>query len=578
MLRSEKKVKDLKQSSIIFLQRLWKKKFKQLTTYRIIEYLFSIGLTIEHVKSINFELLVVFLREKSIISATKACLQRIHQLCIIRHGSQNSENINVNVRVFLASFMIAYHPTSVFEDIGTLEKALIEATIPLLTTFQNICKIIRISAKHSFQDVPYELTKDFLTMLFEYFKRFKAWKVPDEAKLTCRLKHALIALYQAKEHLPPNEPEDSKLKIELRVQIERLRNKLQQIAGVDALLKFDEQREINKNSVNRTNNLVSGRTYTSLPERLNNEQLAHELLVNPEFKLNDSYSVENPIFHRIRELFNQTFWNSLEDDLKYTIPSYTRVLRILIEIRDGINDLSGSREGSNILEIIDLDFIKQQTETRSYTWINCMQLISSIVVVIQRIQASHRDNETKEKWKLISEQMQEALINVNEQSRAFCKALEFLLNRTNALRIDAVNARLRLIAPVIKEHGIDYERGKFQDRLDNKTLTLERTQSWIRLNLRHEVALKAVDLEKLLEGKAFAFVHVHSAAILSLITNQTIIKTEMCPETLLFDVHRLSMLQQEFQYIVTSTTILVKVKHRVMIRKKNLRYGLYFRF
>ena len=37
-------------------------------------------------------------------------------------------------------------------------------------------------------------------------------------------------------------------------------------------------------------------------------------------------------------------------------------------------------------------------------------------------------------------------------------------------------SRLRLIAPVIKDHGIDYERGKFQDKLRDGTVTLERTQ------------------------------------------------------------------------------------------------------
>ena len=49
-----------------------------------------------------------------------------------------------------------------------------------------------------------------------------------------------------------------------------------------------------------------------------------------------------------------------------------------------------------------------------------------------------------------------------DHPRAFAKALEFLLNSMNLMRIDAANARLRLIAPVIRDHGIDYERGKFQ--------------------------------------------------------------------------------------------------------------------
>ena len=71
----------------------------------------------------------------------------------------------------------------------------------------------------------------------------KPWKVPDEIKLTNLIKHALIALYQALKHLPPDEPEDSKLnlKMEFNSIIPRLRSKLQQVAGINALKAFDEE-------------------------------------------------------------------------------------------------------------------------------------------------------------------------------------------------------------------------------------------------------------------------------------------------------------------------------------------------
>lgn len=262
---------------------------------------------------------MVFLREKKIISVSKACLQRIHLLCTFRHGSPSKALTpeNVNVRVFLAGFMIAYRPTHVFESMGALEHALLEAATPLLTTFQKICDTIRSSPGRCFQDVSPDLTKDFATLLFEYLKRFKAWKVPDEAKLTCRIKHALIALYQAEQHLPPDEPDDSKLKVEFRTQIERLRSKLQQIAGVEALQKFDEDRlsgalpgtcaaDGGASNGGGGGGGVGG-AYAALPGRMSNEQLAHELIVDPTFQLDESggCSVENPVFHRIRESFHQ---------------------------------------------------------------------------------------------------------------------------------------------------------------------------------------------------------------------------------------------------------------------------------
>jgi len=255
----------------------------------------------------SFESLVLLLREKRIISVTKACLQRIHLMSTFRHGSPSRalSPENVNVRVFLAGFMIAYRPTHVFESMGALEIALVGAATPLISLFEKICKLVH--AGGCFMTVSRELTKDFSTLLFEYLKRFKAWKVPDEAKLTCRIKHALIALYQAHDHLPPDEPEDSKLKIEFRTQIERLRNKLQQIAGKEELKKFDDNHSKGIIPGGKPDKSGGGGAYAALPGRMSNEQLAHELLLDPMFQLDEGggCSVENPVFHRIRESFHQ---------------------------------------------------------------------------------------------------------------------------------------------------------------------------------------------------------------------------------------------------------------------------------
>jgi len=146
----------------------------------------------------SFEALVVHLREKPVIAATRDCLQRIHLLSTFRHGSPSRalSPENVNVRVFLAGYMIAYRPTHVFESMGTLEQALYDATVPLIMTFEKICDALLASEGKCFADVPFELTKDFPTLLYNFLQCFKAWKIPDEAKLTCRIKHALTALYQ----------------------------------------------------------------------------------------------------------------------------------------------------------------------------------------------------------------------------------------------------------------------------------------------------------------------------------------------------------------------------------------------
>eukprot|EP00291_Cryptomonas_curvata_P028949 CAMPEP_0172213412 /NCGR_PEP_ID=MMETSP1050-20130122/37578_1 /TAXON_ID=233186 /ORGANISM="Cryptomonas curvata, Strain CCAP979/52" /LENGTH=610 /DNA_ID=CAMNT_0012894241 /DNA_START=380 /DNA_END=2212 /DNA_ORIENTATION=+ len=455
---------------------------------------------------------------------------------------------------------------------GTLEQALYESAISLLTAFQRILQCIRSASMHCFQEVPNDLTQYFPAILHQYLQRFKAWKVPDEAKLTCRIKHALVALYQAEEHLPPDEPEDSKLKVEFRTQIERLRSKLQQIAGDDALREFDEQFRAGQVNLSGADSCAGGTSgggagggaYAALPGRMTNEQLAHELLLDPGFQLDEGggYCSDNPVFHRIRQSFHQAFWDSLVDDLKLAPPCYVRVLRVLAEIRDGIVDLAGSSEWSGrIGEAVDLGFIKEQAELGLYGWDCCMRLIGSILAVIQRVQAPRRDDETRARWRQVGQAMQEA--TGEDQPRAFCTALEFLLDRVNAMRIDAANARLRLIAPVIKDHGVDYERGKFQDKLNDGSLTLERTRAWIRECLWHEVAAKAVGLAGLLSGQASAYASIHSAAMLALVADPAPLRADRCPETLLFDVHRLSLLQREFQRVVTSATMLVTATHGI---------------
>jgi hypothetical protein len=230
-----------KEKSVILLQRLWLNKFKSLTTFNIIKHYLLEGITISHVQTMGFDSLLNFIRSKIVISTSKACLKRIHLLCILRHGFSN-EFITPNIRIFISGFMIAYYPTDVFKNIGTLESKLIKTSISLLETFDKICEIIYKSDKHCFQDVPNELTKDFCSMLFLYLKYFKEWKAPNTNKLLCRIKHSLIQLYQVEKTIS----EDSiSIKEKIHINIMNLRNKLKEHGGLEELKKFDEYRQLN---------------------------------------------------------------------------------------------------------------------------------------------------------------------------------------------------------------------------------------------------------------------------------------------------------------------------------------------
>jgi hypothetical protein len=175
---------------------------------------------------------------------------------------------------------------------------------------------------------------------------------------------------------------------------------------------------------------------------LTNEHLAHELLFDMTFQLSDSGTcgMENQVNDRLRKSFHRAFWNSTVDDLRLTPPCYTRVLRVLAEIRDAIRELAGQREAVTIDEIVDISHIQQQAEVGAFTWQNCIDLVGGVVGVIHRIQPPARDSEMRELWTAMEQSMLSGCED-SEKPSVMCKALEFMQGRTNLLRIDAANAR-----------------------------------------------------------------------------------------------------------------------------------------
>jgi hypothetical protein len=111
---------------------------------------------------------------------------------------------------------------------------------------------------------------------------------------------------------------------------------------------------------------------------MSNEQLAHELLLKPTFQLTEATAGGCEVINeeRIRASFQEAFWKSLADDLWLSPPCYVRVLRVLADVRDGIAELAGEREASQMREVVDLDLIRQQTNAGVLDWTGCIGLVA----------------------------------------------------------------------------------------------------------------------------------------------------------------------------------------------------------
>ena len=243
------------------------------------------------------------------------------------------------------------------------------------------------------------------------------WKVPDEKKLSSRIQHALTALYSAEEKLPASEPADSQLRREFTTQIGLLRAKLSRVAGPEALEQFDSSRgapltggeaalthggaaltgggaALTHGGAALTHGgaagggvLASGWALRTVPGRLSNEQLAHELALDRTFQLDGSggSSSEDPLYRQIRNTFHLAFWDSLVGDLRLETPCYVRVLQVVAELREGLDTLRGTRNLGNFMQVVNVDYIRDQAERGLYNWLECRNLITTIFRVVQQV-------------------------------------------------------------------------------------------------------------------------------------------------------------------------------------------------
>ena len=670
------------------VQRAWKKQFKNKTTAKLIEAYLKEGMSIAKAKGISFQALVIRLKDKGLIQATKGILQRLHMLSTFRHGCDEAETTTaptpttalarataraqatarahnqeataqviaqadaaataergaereVNVRIVLAGFMIAIRPTHVFEAMTQMEQDLMAGALALWEDLERIVAAIHETPTQTFSAIAPELSKDFYRLLMEYLKLFHAWKVPDAAKLTSRITHALMALYQAEAALPVHREGDPplsealmNLNSEFVRQILRLREKLEQIGGAAAITAFDARLAL----VQRGGGMTTMEPLSNAPiethvifneaggnGRLTNEELAHELFLDPFFQLRENGGGvggsegeggwENRQYFLMRGMFERRFWDSVADDLRLAAgPCFALVLHLLDDVRKGLNDVSGMRERAEVNELIDIEFIRQQAERGLYDVQRCLGLVEEIVRIIQRIQLPARDAQTRTMWEALKREVElvasaasseaqalaialaasseaQALATASSASQAstdlagiVSKALEFLHDRVNALRVDAANTRLRLIEPVIRQHGVDYERGKLQDKLNNGTHTLQGAKKWISESIKHALeayraevaraevaraevnvqAAAAVTVRALRDGNAGAYRSIIQTGMFDLVFGRDggmAAAANVIPETLLMDRHYLRAMQREALYITQAATLIATAGH-----------------
>ncbi len=407
--------------------------------------------------------MVAFLSDPPVVDVVKKFMGRLHRHASARHKNSKRDIDRKMVGVMLAAYLIVYHPGCVFDpQLGDAERDLIDLSRRLVERVEWIALCVLESG--SFHGVSHELTANALPLLDDFFERFWLWRIHDREKLKPRIKEALISLEDSHamfhhHHRDEESEKNASLVAELKGQIKNLREKLVLIAGRRELEKFDESRKEARER-NAHENKAENHCTT-------NEQLAHELLLDPAFQLPDSGIHEGDdkygladrerdfkvsglligyVHHVLLKSFPfQVFWDNLTRDLLLSPPCYVRVIGVLDSVREGIHEVSADQH-SEIDGIIDISLIKQQVKNGAFDWNSCTRLVHSVVSVIERIQESRRAEQTSEMYALVRAEMEHVTFSSSAGTSEFwphvlCKALDFLVNRISALRIDAANCR-----------------------------------------------------------------------------------------------------------------------------------------
>lgn len=483
----------------------------------------QIGLSLHAAHAMRFEDLVELLRTKPVIGWCKRCLFRIHMSSVqCHHVPVIIPPGKVNVRVFLAAYMIVTNRVRVFDTMGTAEEELFNSAAPLLQNFEDICNGIR-EGRH-FSELNTR-TAQFPALLADYLAKFQAWKNPDEARLVNRIKYALIALYRAADHLPPEDVlHQTPIGLELTTQIARLRQKLVMIIGQEQMDIFDSDRA---NHVGE--NLPAVPNIILNMNRHSNESLAHELLLDPEFRLNLSEELPTEPWDVLLQRLRENSWGTM--------------LQALTSMQVGLCEVSNTTEINFIYNMMD---VTNHAVNNDWPWFAA--LVVNAKAFISLHQKSVRDQETTELWKKVQPAL-ENIASSSDPAADFCAGIRFCFQRIHAMRIDNANDRLMLMSPVVRDHGVEYERNKFEEKRQAGVFTLQIFEDLLGTVLQRNCAadLATLQLDQLYTSKW------HNDFV------QLVLDSTGLPETLMLDVQRIQEWRATCSFLVRGVYIAVRL-------------------
>lgn len=277
-----------------------------------------------------------------------------------------------------------------------------------------------------------------------------------------------------------------------------------------------------------------------------NMVLAHEIIVNGDFRIKPIELPEDSLEKRVKEIVHKAFWDCLSVQLSDDPPSYDHAIKLVGEIKETLLSflLPGhTRLRNQITEVLDLDLIKQQAENGA---LDISKLAEFIIGMMGTLCAPVRDEEVQK------------LKNIKEIVPLFRAIFSVL----DLMKVDMANFSVSSIRPHLMQQSVEYERKKFQEILEKQPNSLDFVTQWLEeaaddlMNQKYKNALPAGGgASGSDEGPVPNPVAVQNHAYLRLLKWDHLQRP--FPETVLMDQSRFQELQLQLEQLTILGAVLL---------------------
>jgi hypothetical protein len=276
---------------------------------------------------------------------------------------------------------------------------------------------------------------------------------------------------------------------------------------------------------------------TALPD---NRELVHELLINKEFKIEET-SYTGP-----REKIMEHMCEQMRQDVEaghgtgWTVAMATVIQdRLLRSLRPG-NSLYVL-----ISEVLDPKLVESQCKAGTFSYENFFDFMNNI---LPRLCAPYRDTAVK--------------AFAEDTSGDAIDKLARLMGIIDLLSLDHTNFMIQVAAPQLIQEAPGYEQRTFDKGLTDGSTSLGKTRRFWRTHRKMIVdEMKKRDPESIHGEPQPSASRVYAYGLADLVLSNAIVSEDLIPETLVLDQSRLERLHAKAFQIVATASILLTAKN-----------------